>query len=287
MATSEFVVNFANISTNPKARIESTCLITNRLFYSAAHENADYVKDAETANALFEQLEISKDDKIGLTAMCIFLPKVPGEILNRYCAIKHELKEIEEHGLDNLVIGACGLSPLGLIFAENQKLNVYDTDLRNIIEYRRSIGLNKNANYHINVLDLLDEQRVNEFARSLPGGKTALVIEGLTFYLEDSLRKKLHSNIKLIADYQPGLSVVCDYFLAELPARKRDARRNEIHPDWPFFANIIKNVHDDQKCFFKTRDEVVNYLTEEGFNDVKASSTSYEGNAHTVFTFRI
>ena len=262
--------------------IELTGVITNRLLCNGM--NPSLKKDKEYLDKLFDSLCLDEDAMAGLEAMKDFLPNVPGEIFDRYQAIKKEIESIE--GLENLIIGACGLSPLGLIFAENKELRVYDTDLKNIVSYRKGLKLG-GSNYHLGQLDLLDRRQMQAFASSLCKGKTALVVEGLTFYLNDAQREKLHNNFKTLSEHLGwDVDFVFDYFVSDRSARERDTVKDENNERWRNFAKLAGNVHDEQQCFFKTRNQVIGYLRKEGFIDMRASSYSGKDNAHTIFVGR-
>jgi len=285
MKKASFVDFIHKLETNSRESVQLTSIITNRTLNFGINGSPDFNDEIMILDKIFSPLQPNTQMQKGLDAMKIFLPRVPYELFNRYSAIKRELKLLEEQGIETLVIGACGLSPLGLVFAQNPDLKVYDTDLEEIVFYRKGLEL-KNSNYSLVPLDLLDKEQVEKFASSLPKGKSAMVVEGLTFYFDEEQREKLHNNLKLISKYQPSITFIFDYFVSDQPARKRDTVRDENNPAWSDFQQLIKNVHSEQKCFFKTRNDVIKYLVSEGFEDIKISEFSDKSNAHTIFVAR-
>lgn len=263
-------------------RVEVTSSITNRLLRYGIANRRGYESEVNALEGLFSGLPMTEDLRKGFDAMRIFIPAVPGEIKNRYDAVKHE---INSAGLDNLVVGACGLSPVGRVFAASHpNADVYDTDLADIIEYRNSLNIKSPSNYQIAEWDLLSG-KMPHFAGELKG-KTGIVVEGLIFYLDDSQKAELNKNLQKAARIMSPTSPVTfvfDCYVADKPAKERDTLVMPNHPKWEYFKGLISNVHDGQKPSFNVREDVRDYLESAGYKNIELSSETRRGNAHTIW----
>jgi len=263
-------------------RVEVTSSITNRLLRYGIAAKKGYDMEVKALEALFSGLPLTEDLKKGFEAMRIFIPRVSGEIKNRHDAVKNE---INSAGLDNLVVGACGLSPVGMVFASaHPNARVYDTDLGDIIDYRNSLRIETPENYQTTKWDLLSGE-VPDFAGDLKG-KTGMVVEGLIFYLDDSqkaeLNKTLQKAARLMSPNKP-VTFVFDCYVADKPAKERDTLPMTDHPKWEYFRSLVSNVHEGQKPSFNVRDDVRDYLESAGYKNVELSSVTRNGNAHTIW----
>ncbi len=277
--------SYLNTQRTDQERVELTSGITNRLLRYGIDEKQGYELEVRILDKLFEGLPINEEIRRGFEALKIFIPRVPAEILNRYDTVKYEISSLH---LDNLIIGACGLSPLGKVIAiKKPTINIWDTDLIDIVSYRNAQNKDKLKNYHIKEWDLLSELQPS-FLNEIHRGKTAIVVEGLTFYLDNHQMKQFHRNIQKFAikvgAEQPA-KIIMDYYIADIPARQRDIVVNPQHPEWESFKKLISNVHDSQRSFWKSRKEVKKYLRSLGYKNIRVSPISTVDNAHTVFVF--
>jgi O-methyltransferase involved in polyketide biosynthesis len=278
------ITNLHNPDKTESESVELTSIITNRLLRYSLEGKQGFEDEAQYLDAMFAKLQVDDHSVRGLQAMQKFIPRVPSEIFNRHYAIVQELRGLRENGAQTLVVGACGLTPLGVLFSESGNMDVYDTDLEGIVSCRRNINPETNGSYNLTQLDLLDTKKVKEFASQLPKVKTAMLVEGLTLYLDDERRKTFNNNLKEISwALNDNVTFVFDYYVAEKKAGERDTVRNEQDPDWKSFKDLIGNVHTGQKCYFAKRDDVISYLKSEGFKNVRISEHSEPDNAHTIF----
>jgi len=283
MKRDTFVDDLHDDRRTEKQSVQLTSLVTNRLFYYSMQDKPEYQEEVKLLDYIFNQLDVDDETKKGFEAMKKFIPRVPGELFNRHYAIMKEIENLEEEGAKTLVIGACGLTPLGIVFSQKGNMEVYDTDLDDVVECRKKINPETGANYHLQNLDLLDTEKVKEFASKLPKVKSTMLVEGLTLYLDDEMRRKFHENLKVISrTLDDNVSFVFDYYVSKLTSGERDLVKDESDPDWKSFIGLVNNVHYGQKCRMETREDLVAYLKSEGFKNIKISDYSNEDNAHTI-----
>lgn len=263
--------------------IELTGAITNRLLTYGIGTQKEYSLELKILEKLFSGIPQHK----GFESMKMFIPKVPIEILNRYNAIKTEVKRINPK---LLLTSACGLSPLGLVIAtEHPEIEVKDSDLSDVTKYRKSLNLTTPNNYSLDSLNLLDQNSISEYLQrnKRQTSKLVFIVEGLTFYLGDEQRVLLNKNLQYIARSflkdRGKVYFIFDYFISDVLARERDKVTPLDHPDLKSFKDLFSNVHNGQKAFFKSRDQVKLYLTSQNFSNIRISPVSHENNAHTVF----
>ncbi len=271
-----------NKNKNERRRIELTGAITNRMLRFGIPCDKKYEQDIELLEKIYSGMAKNAVLKNGFEAFKIFVPKVPGEIFNRYEAIRHELRQLD---LDTIIVGACGLSPVGLLAArENPKTNVYDTDLSEVVEYRRALQIPAPERYTLMELDLLNTEN-NDLSKIQKGKNVAIVVEGLVFYLDEEKRKQFNRNLQKIAEKVSSgdVTYVFDVYVADQPSRIRDTVVNPEHPQWKDFMNLVSNVYEGQKAFFKTRQEAIDFLRSEGYKNPRVSSQSRQDSAHTIF----
>ncbi len=263
-------------------RIELTSAVTNRLLRHGIGSKAGYDKDVELLDKLFAGIKVNEGAMRGFKALPVFIPDVPEEIVNRYDAIKSEIQELN---LDALVVGACGLSPLGVsIHSVDPHLTVYDTDLEEVVQYRMPLISSNPPTYYLLEWDLLSLDAPS-FAGAV-GKKVGVVVEGLTFYLDNNQRRVLNNNLQKLKEqisFDKPIAFIFDYYVSEQSAKQRDTRVLLEHPEWPFFLSLLSNVHESQKAFFKSREEIVDYLFSQNYKNVRVSPLSKKGNAHTIF----
>ncbi|MBW2987340.1 hypothetical protein KY336_02205 [Candidatus Woesearchaeota archaeon] len=280
--------SFQSVDNDEQKRVELTSAITNRMLRFGLPETTSYQsyeREAELLDMLYRGMVNDETLTRGFEAFKKFVPKVPGEIFDRYRAIRYELKKLD---LDTLIIGACGLSPLGLIMAEeNPELNVIDTDLSDVVDYRRSLEIQASPRYSLTTLNLLDpaQEEVSDMPK---GEKVAMVVEGLMFYLDEGQRKQLNHGLRKIADgvalpSAKDLHYIFDVYVADAPSKKRDTVFDPEHPQWKDFMNLVSNVYEGQKAFFRSRNEVISYLESSGYEMARASEQSSRDSAHTIF----
>ncbi|MBD3259103.1 hypothetical protein GF371_00565 [Candidatus Woesearchaeota archaeon] len=280
--------SFQSVNNDEQKRIELTSAITNRMLRFGLPETTffqSYEREAELLDMLYRGMADDETLTRGFEAFRKFVPKVPSEIFDRYRAIRHELRKLD---LDTLIIGACGLSPLGLIMAEeNPELNVIDTDLSDVVEYRRSLGIQSPRGYNLTTLNLLDPAQ--EDASNIPKGeKVAMVVEGLVFYLDEGQRKQLNNGLRRIAEQvtmpsAKDVHYIFDVYVADEPSRQRDTVVDSEHPQWKDFMKLVSNVYEGQKAFFRSREDVISYLESSGYENANASQQSSRDSAHTIF----
>lgn len=275
----------------PKQSIPLTSAITAYLLRKAISDDPGLQKEADILRRLLDPLYSNEDTAKVFQGFHLFTPHVPGEIKDRYEALK---KEINHENPDILIIGACGLSPLGLVHsAENPGAWVFDTDLEALIRTRGSIDIPAPENYHLQTLDLLDKRAVAEFGDRLRkhasehGSKSlGVVAEGLTFYLDDKERDILNRNLHLLAE-RSGLAsdtkYFFDYFTWPVSSKKRDFIQNKEHPLWDNFMRLVKSISSGQKCFIATPKDVVKYLTTQNFINARHSRYCSKGIAHNIY----
>jgi O-methyltransferase involved in polyketide biosynthesis len=279
---SVLAARFRDTGKTAEESVNLTGVVTNRIVRYAIDGNEEFSQDAKFLDDLFAPLKVDEETEKGLESMKVFLPKVPSEIFERYRAIRKEIDNLKNQGAKNLIVAACGLSPLGLLYAGDKSMNVYDTDLEKIVSYRNRLGLNNNPNYHVQVLDMLDSGAVEKFIAEVPNKKTAVLVEGLTFYLDEEKRKVLNENLSKMARTGDA-TFILDYYVAKMGARQRDSKIDPKSPYFESFRNVIGNVHSEQKCFMPSREAVIDYLKSEGFKNVRVSKYCSPENAHTIF----
>ena len=258
-------------------RIELTSAISSKLLSYGIDGSGKYHVENKVINNLFSRLPTNQQTLQGFEALKDF-PEVASEIFNRYNAMKHE---VQNAGLDTLIIGACGLSPLGIAVA-NSSLSVYDTDLADVVQFRKKVIPNQ-PYYQIHEWDLLSMVAPDfpETSRNV-----GILVEGLTFYLDEEQRHALNVNsqkTKETVSPEKPMTLFFDYYVSDVPARIRDTLVLPEHPDWKDFSALVSNIHDGQRAFFESREKVIKYLISEGYNNVRASKLSSPDNAHTVF----
>ncbi|MCK4670339.1 MAG: hypothetical protein KAT43_03970 [Nanoarchaeota archaeon] len=276
----------------PKDNIPLTSTITAYLLRKAMGKNPGYKKEAGILDKFLSPIFNDEQIQAAYKGFHIFSPDVSDELLNRYEAIK---KELDDTKPDLLIVGACGLSPLGLAYAmENPDKQVVDTDLSEIVVTRQIPTFPKPSNHQISRLDLLDEEAIKEFGQRIREAASAtgleslaIVIEGLTFYLDDEQRERLNKNlqtlVKKIKPENPEATFIFDYFTWWQPSRDRDIKSNSDHSLWKIFQNLTKNITSGQKCFMKDIEEVKEYLATQNFINIRHSRYSAKGNAHNVY----
>lgn len=272
-------------------QLQLTSTISSYLVRKAIGEDPQLSQEAEVLDIFLAPLFENEEIRITFEGFHIFSPHVAGELLNRYKSIKQELNDLNP---EILVVGACGLSPLGLVFAhENPDKHVIETDLRVVENTRHNAGLSRPSNYQLMRLDLLDIDDIKDFSHRIKGAAAVtglesivFVTEGLTFYFDEEERALLNRNLQILSRIiRPDnhSTFIFDYFVWPVSSRERDFRKNENHPIWKPFQRLVSNITVGQKCFMNTIEDVKRYLAEQNFINVRHSRYSRNGNAHNIF----
>ncbi|MBW3011018.1 class I SAM-dependent methyltransferase [Candidatus Woesearchaeota archaeon] len=272
-------------------QLQLTSTISSYLVRKAIGDDPRLAQEAEILDRFLAPLFENDEIRATFEGFHIFSPHAAGELLNRYKSIKQELDDIKP---DILVVGACGLSPLGLVYAqENPDKHVIETDLFEVESARQKADVKRPTNYQLMKLDLLDIDNIKDFSHRIKGAATvtglesiAFVTEGLTFYFDDRERSILNRNLQVLSKIirpDKHASFIFDYFVWPVPSRERDFKKDEGHPIWESFQRLVSNITVGQKCFMKTIEEVKRYLAQQNFINVRHSRYSRNGNAHNIF----
>lgn len=263
-------------------RIELTAVLTNYLLREGIlinRNDKDYINELKTLKFLAvpdERLE---------KAMGIF-QKIRSssskQIFNRYEAIKNELKKFNP---ENLVIGATGLSPLGYVYAlENPYSNIFDTDLFEIISYRKD-KLSRIKNYTLKELDLLKKGNIKKFIEdNIIKGKTAFVVEGLTFYLNQEMQKIFHNNLQeaITKDIHPSIFIF-EYYTSNKSANETDSNFVPRTQEEKDYKTMFSSIGNNQGMRAKTNEEVAKFLKNMGYKKANLSKYTYEENPQKIW----
>lgn len=111
---------------------------------------------------------------------------------------------------------ACGIQPRGLIATSDPEVTYLETDLPEMIsEKRASVGdldpkALQRANYHIEPLNILDEEGVAAVLSKFNEGPVAIINEGLLPYLSIEEKRLAASNIHRVLTEKGGVWITPD-----------------------------------------------------------------------------
>lgn len=262
----------------PQNKIQLTSLLSGYILYKGIKSRSDYQLEAE----FFKQILPENFDE-EVEAYLRFRKRGVETSFNRYEAIRKEIPEDKRL----LVNFACGLSPLSLAYAvKNSKSFVFDSDLEGVVDYRKN---NKKIicpdNYQINVVDLLKRESMEAFSKSVSerAGNSfdhlTMVIEGLTFYLPIPKQDKMHKNIiRFARELGINAQLIISYYVSD-KTMKEDSTEEESAKE---FQSVFDCISLNQKCFFKSVDEVIEYLSSKGYKNVRLSDSTQQDNYHKV-----
>ncbi|MFC1697947.1 class I SAM-dependent methyltransferase [Nanoarchaeota archaeon] len=197
----------------------------------------------------------------------------PRQMTYRYCTIKSEINTLNP---DLLIVGACGFSPLGYTYAkQNENVDVFDTDFKDVIQYKRSKINSMPSNYHQETVDLLKNIKIN-----LPKqyNNACFVAEGLTCYLTEQENIKLINNVKNFFKKNniENYNLILEFYISEGPAVNKEITINTPQS----VKDFLSPFHTLQKIYFENTDKIEEFLSQFDFNRI---SVDDETEKHSIW----
>ncbi len=127
---------------------------------------------------------------------------------------------LRQSGIKNIIEIGSGLSQRGLIMTKDKTIHYVETDLPDMIRYKREVLQKlldqKNRhfpeNLHLYELNALDKKTFKEIVSKLPPGPVAIGCEGFLAHLTRGERAKSAKIIREILDERGGIWVTPDVF---------------------------------------------------------------------------
>jgi sugar-specific transcriptional regulator TrmB len=250
-----------NLTMKDFSPVNRTAFITSYLTY-------DQIKEVGTAEEkdFFNLLDLSPVEA-DMKNYIQIRPGSPENVYKRYCSIK---KAVEKAKPDLLLVCAAGLSPLGYSLRKKIK-HVIDTDVKDLVLYRREVFGNKVETHSLDVLDKNDVAKIKKIIAEKKPKNMMIVVEGLCPYFDDEEELMMHENLKDIGSIAPT-SVLLHYYVS--------TGRIAEETSATAFSGLFRDLAGLHRTKSDSAEKVIKYLDREYKDSVELTEKE---NPHKIF----
>jgi len=199
----------------------------------------------------------------------------------RYWSIDQLFSDLDIHNVLEL---SSGFSFRGLSMVQEKNIHYVDTDLENIIEYKKELV--KKLVEHYNTapgkldmlpLNVLDEKQFNLIVDSFEDGPLVIVNEGLLMYLNSQEKEKLCKIISGVLARKGGFWITADIYRRTTLTRLRDDK------------DELKELTDQQHIeenMFESFDAAKEFFRKQGFIIDMESTMDYSKITSIPYLFK-